>query len=214
VFGPLDPYNFQATFNTDVPGSPPGAPDRGSWFIDTTSTAQLTVVASVGDIASNALLLNQHTGGANPASDTIVLRALPLNGAATEGTYLVRWRSLVHSPSVKYAPLVIRDGTGAEIARFEYRQGPSAKTGPQTLTVQGQTFAAGTWSQDVSQLYTVTIDLAAHTVALSINGTAVVSPTSSAFSGFGSAGWELSGIDAEILGIDNFEILRIPDSGL
>jgi hypothetical protein len=77
------------------------------------------------------------------------------------GAYVARWRSLVHTPSACFSSIVLRGTNTGILAALDYRPGGVLTFG--SLTV-------GSWTQDVSQLFEVTIDLDSHVTSLSIDG--------------------------------------------
>src|SRR5207247_2332492 len=116
-----------------------------------------------------------------------------------DGSYLVRWRSLISTPNVGYVPLIIRDANGLEVARLEYRNGGPSQSGP--LTYNANTASpVGTWRRNISQLFEITVDLVAHTTSLSINGTPVSGAQNVAF--VNTSASSIKTLSVEIVGND------------
>jgi hypothetical protein len=98
------------------------------------------------------------------------------------------------------------------LARVEYRAGKNAKSGP--LTYNTQSLVVGSWQQNVSQLFEVTVDLNAHTTSLSINGVVVAqgqSYVNSAAANLAHIAVVLNHNDIQTLGWDDISITRQAD---
>lgn len=215
-FGPIDPYLFQGTFTTDVVGQPPSSPDRGrgSWYIATLTPGDVLVQASLGDIASQLVVINQAGGNAvSKPGIQLVARVATQAGQpsfATTGVYRVRLRALVASSKPFGAPFIVRDSQGREIARFTYDNGSSAKSGP--VLYNGVPVA--TWQQNISQRFEITVDLDHRVTSFGFQGaTPLVSgaPFVAPAGDLAQAGWEITGRDGQIIGMDDAEIVALPD---
>ena len=221
AFGTADPDIFLATFTGDVVGSPPGAPEKGTWTIQTATPGSVLVQASLGDVTNNLAVINQQGGNCtNCGGLNFIGTVKGSNAIATpeNGTYLVSWRSLVSSPNVNYVPFVLRDADGDELARLEYRSGKAAQTGP--LTFNGTRLVAGlpvgSWARNVSQLFAITVDLVNNTASLSLNGVPVTGAqarpfVSSSATNIKTISIEIAGNDVQTIGWDTIEIRRLTD---
>ncbi len=127
----------------------------------------------------------------------------------------VRWRSVISTPTVFSAPIIIRNYDGTEVvAQVEYRPGQKAKSG--TFALNGTAVTGVTWKQNVSQFFEVTIDLDTDVVELRIGannwpGSLVASGTTTA-TNVGRVGVELVGNDAQIMGLDSVTVTLLPDA--
>lgn len=225
LFGPLDPFLFQATFSADVIGQPPAVPDRGrgSWTVVPTAYGSVTVQPSFADIPSKVAVLRQSAPIPFTASPIqLVAQMASQPGQVpfpTFGTYRIRWRSVVGSSRVFDAPLLVLDSRGRVLARFDYRVGPQSGSG--SIRFDGQDVA--TWTQNVSQLFQITVDLTNRTASFGIVGpTGVLTPlvqdapfpdaTVSPGTPFDLArlAWQLRGMGAQVIGIDDIEVVGVP----
>jgi hypothetical protein len=217
-WGAIDPVTLLATWTNQTvgqrPTSPFTTPDKGSLAIVSTSPSTVLVQSSLGDIASNLLVINQAGGnctGCGGLSVTATVKGTP----EQIGTYTVSWRSVMTSPNVGYAPFIVRDENGLELARLEYRNGGPAQSGP--LTYNGNTTTpVGTWRRSVSQQFEITVDLVNKTTSLSINGSPVSGAQGVAFVNPSAVSVktlsiELVGSDNQTIGWDDLKVLRLPD---
>src|ERR1041384_1293014 len=93
-----------------------------------TSPGTVRVQSSLGDITSNLLVINQAGGnctGCGGLSVTAAVTGTP----EQDGTYKVSWRSEITSPNGAYTPFIVRDQSGLELARLEYRNGGAGPAG-------------------------------------------------------------------------------------
>ena len=214
IWGTADPVVFLSTLTGNTVGLPPGPPEKGTWTILSEDPGSVLVGASLGDISSNLLVINQQGGACATCGGltlTATVKGNPPGTPADNGVYLARWRSVISSPNVGYVPFILRGSTG-ELGRLEYRAGSSAQSGP--ITFNG-TIAAGTWNRNVSQLFELTLDLINNTVSLSINGVPVAGVQGIAFvssaSDLATVSIEIVGNDVQTVGLDDLEIRRQPD---
>ncbi len=220
-YGTADPDIFLSTFTADVVGLPPGPPEKGTWTVQSASPGSVLVQASLGDVNSNLAVINQQGGNCTNCGGLNFIGTV--HGAPPEnGTYLVRWRSLVSSPNVNYVPFILRAAdTTLELARLDYRSGGPAQTGP--LTFNGTSLVAGlpagTWARNISQLFEITVDLVStpHTVSLSINGVPVsgaqaVPFVNPAATNIKTLSIRIVGNDVQTIGWENIEIRRLVDA--
>ncbi|HWP71124.1 MAG TPA: hypothetical protein VNM36_08490, partial [Gemmatimonadaceae bacterium] len=140
-----------------------------------------------------------------------------VNGSDNEtvGTYEITWQSVQTKPNVKEAPFVVLNGAGAEIARLSYVTENSVNK--LLFTAGGVTTNVGTWVQNVHQDFKITVNLTtlngnSNKVSLAIGPTTVVSnqaaPNATTLK---QIGYVLTGIDAGIIGADNFRVVRLSD---
>jgi len=137
----------------------------------------------------------------------------------TIGSYEVTWQSLQNKPSVKEAPFVVLSHTGAEIARLSY----VTESSQNRLRYNGAIVMSGgnpvTWTTNVHQDFKITVNLLttngqnSYRTSLAINNTTVVSnvPFVNSAKTMATIGYVLSGIDAGIIGADNFLVRRLAD---
>ncbi|HVF40369.1 MAG TPA: hypothetical protein VM939_10745 [Gemmatimonadaceae bacterium] len=213
-FGGVDRLVFSASF-TSAAGSPPGAPDVGSWLkIFATAPGSILVQGSLGTMTNSPAVLAQ--GGGNCAQCGGLDLWGKLNAAdtgvyASDGVYSVKWTSLQNGPTMKSAPFVLRSSTGQEIARVTY----STVSSVNYLTYNAGT-AAGTWVRNVGQDFEITVDLNTKKTSLKVGGTPIagaqdVSFVSATATNFASVRAEFSGIDSGIIGWDNVVVERLAD---
>jgi len=142
-----------------------------------------------------------------------------VNSAQTEtvGSYKVTWQSVQTKPNVKEAPFVVLNDAGAEIARLSYVTESSVNK--LLFTAGGVTTNVGAWVQNVHQDFEITVNLTtlnpatSNRVSLTINGIPVatnpnVIPNATTLK---QIGYVLTGIDAGIIGADNFRVVRQSD---
>jgi hypothetical protein len=226
-FGALDPLIFQADFTNsgNVIGQPPGPPEKGTWTAVVTAPGSITVQSSLGDINAPVAVLSQAGGACTTCGGLYLIGTVRGNGPngatsapATVGTYQVSWRSVVSSPTVKDAPFVLRSADSLVVAQLDYLQGPSAKSGPLVYsTPTGQIQTGVTWSQNVSQTFTLTVNLDSRTTSLSINGTPVSAAQGIPFvdanaTSLQRVAAEFTRIDAQTVGWTDVKVSRLADA--
>ena len=221
-YGTVDPDIFLATFTADAVNQSPGPPEKGTWTIQTANPGSVQVQASLGDLTSKPVVINQQGGNcANCGGLNLIGTVKGSNAIATpeNGTYLVSWRSLVSSPNANYVPFIVRDSDGEELFRLEYRSGGPAQTGPLTFngTSQVAGLPVGSWARNISQLFAITVDLVNNTASLSINGVAVAGAQAVPFvnpaaTNIKTISIEIVGNDVQTIGWDNIEIRRLVDA--
>jgi hypothetical protein len=221
LFGPIDPFLFQATFTNDVLGQQPGSPDRGrgSWLALTVNPGDIVVRASLGDIGSKLVVINQQ-GGVAPNKDGIQLLARVATQDATQpqfattGTYRIRWRSLVATPKAFDANFNVLDsGSPSQVlARFTYANSAAAQGGP--ILFNG-TPTGATWTQNEPQTFEITVNLDDKLVSFGLQGAAPL-VSSQPFAGpaidLAKVGWQIKSQNAQTIGMDDVEIVRMPDA--
>jgi hypothetical protein len=117
----VDRRIFFATFTSDAVNQFPGTPERGSWESSIRPPGSVLVQSSLGTINSNLVVLSQAGGNCDKKCSGLELRgvAASANGqTASTGVYDISWDYVEDSPSIKFAPIVIRSTTGKEIARL------------------------------------------------------------------------------------------------
>lgn len=218
LFGPIDPFVFQATFTNDPVGQTPVVDDRGRgrWFAATVNPGDITVQPGLGDITSNLVVLNQQGGASSNKSGIQLLAVLASQtgqpSTATDGVYRIRWSSLIASSKPFGANFNVLDSQGRVLAQFTYANGTAAKTGP----VQFNGISAGTWTQFASQPYEITVDLDRRVVSFGLQGaTPLVSNVpylNAAGADLARVGWQFLSQNAQTIGMDDVEIVRLPDA--
>jgi hypothetical protein len=228
LFGPADQYVFYADFEEDVVGQRPVAPSdgalRGTWSFSTLNPGDITVQSSLGNIASQLVVINQGGGNAatkpginllaNVTAKTGTTQAYPV-----EGTYSVGLRVVVASPRVFTSPFILRSSNGDELARFELRDAANALTGP--ILFNGT--SVGTWTQNVSLGLEFVVNLDTRKVGFAVDGTTkathdfvtalpvVTPPAVAPKHNLAQAGWEITGRDGQIIGMDDLKLGRLVD---
>jgi hypothetical protein len=152
----------------------------------------------------------------------------------TNGSFDVTWTSVQTKPSVKEAPFVLLNGTNGsdaarEIVRLSYVSQSSQNQLLLRIPGSGNsvtTINVGSWVQNVSQTFKITVNLDVlnpaqdKTVSLSI-----LNPSTNEFepvagaqnlaavraTSFKHIGYVLTGIDAGIIGSDDWRVTRLPD---
>jgi hypothetical protein len=204
--------------------SPPDVGD--TWSVMATSPGFVRInPTGLGDLPGPIVELSQAQGNcANcPEFHLLGTRA---NSATSEtiGTYEVTWKSVQVKPNVKEAPFVVLNASNNnnEIARLSYVSVSSQNR--LIFTVRNgnqlQTVDAGAWVKEVSQSFKITVNITtlnpatSQTVSLAVDGVPVTGaqniPASRAAS-LRRIGYLLTGIDAGIIGADDFRIIRLPD---
>jgi hypothetical protein len=198
---------------TDL-ASPPDIGD--AWTINATSPGYIQLQNGAGDLSGSVVVLSQAQGNCSNCP-VFSLLGTRVNAAETEtvGSYEVTWQSVQTKPNVKEAPFVVLNDAGAEIARLSYVTESSVNK--LLFTAGGVTTNVGTWVQNVHQDFKITVNLTTLNTAtsqtVSISGTGVTSVTRSAPNAttLRQIGYVLTGIDAGIIGADNFRVIRLSD---
>ena len=189
LFGPADPFTFQATFDNpyalapgvrtpDVPGQAPVDDDlgRAEWSIAFQDPGYVLVrAAPFGGFAAGTKVveINQGGGASSSKQGMEMLANLAFFEGATggEGTpantgkYRIRWTSSIASPRAggTGAPFVAlgvdSHNNPVTLARFAYVNGPNAQSG--LVTFNDLPVAGLTWQQNVPRRYELIIDLIA-----------------------------------------------------
>jgi hypothetical protein len=216
--GSVNVQTFAANFNKDVVGLPPTSPDLGGgWSQTVQSPGSILVQSAIGDpvggLNDKPVVLNQG-GGACTNCGTLELTGALFDSStvpANVGTYTVSWYSLQDKPTVKDAPLLLRDSNGLEIARLSYKTISSIPK----LFYNDTTDTGCLWTQHVAQHFTITVDLNNKKTTLAIDGCSPNNVSNVNFrmkaTDLYSIGWEEMGIDAGIIGWDNITIFRNAD---
>jgi len=198
---------FNATFSASEPNTPPGPPEVGMWQLDN-AAGEIFVRSAVGDLTDLPVHLNQVDG---------LLGGLDLIGTVagtppTTGVWVARWRSLVHSSDIFFAPIVLRDANFNIIASLEYRpNGLLSYSTPSTSPPTAPTSIGIGWVQNVSQLFEITVDLAEQVTSLRVNGVLVPGFESVPFVQSGASSvariaFELGGTTAQSVAWDDISI--------
>jgi len=194
-------------------------PDIGdAWTVDTTSPGYIRInQTGLGDLPGPIVELSQGQGACTSCP---VFRLLGTRANSTQnetiGTYEVTWQSLQNKPNVKEAPFVVLNSTGAEIARLSY----VTESNHNILRFKvGTGFTdVGTWTQNVSQSFKITVNLTtlntatSQTVSISGDGVTPVTVPAPNATSLRKIGYVLDGIDAGIIGADNFRVIRLSDT--
>jgi hypothetical protein len=207
---------FDADFSNDTPGTSPVSPLVGTWNTPIPAPPPSTVLvqASIGNLTDRPVVINQ-AGGACQHCGTLLFTGTATNSGAAPantGSYYVEFDALQDQPSPKDGPLVSRGANGREIARVAFRNVSSNRH----IWFDDQDTGTS-WTTDVSLHFKITFDFDASpkTASLEINGVTVVDPRplyakqGAVGSDLSSLGWELTGIDAGVMGWDNVRVYRV-----
>ena len=196
--------------------SPPDVGD--SWLVQATHPGYIQVQNGLGDMTGSVVVLSQGQGACTNCP-VFQLLGTRVNSSQTEtvGTYEVSWRSVQDKPSVKEAPFVVLNNAGAEIARLSYVTESSNNI--LRFTAGGVSTDVGNWVRDVSQSFKITVNLTtlnpatSNRVSLEINGSPVATNPNAIANAttLKQIGYVLTGIDAGIIGADDFRVIRLPD---
>jgi hypothetical protein len=248
LFGPADPFTFQATFDNpyplaagvrtpDAPGQEPEDDDlgRATWSIDFQDPGYVLVrsapFAGFG-AGTNVVEINQGGGASSSKQGMEMLANLAffegaesgLGAQANAGKYRIRWTSSIASPRAggSGAPFVALGvdsrNTPITLARFAYVNGPNAQSGH--VTFDDRRVSDLTWQQNVPRRYEIIVDLSAGKSYLRtvVPIGAAQSQTTTAVQSFPlnsrllQAGWKLGRQDNQVIGMDDFEVVRLADT--
>jgi hypothetical protein len=186
--GAIDPRIFLGnwdnvtTFPTTVAsGATVNAEIGGTWSAEqVTSPGSITIEQSVLGL-SKVAVLNQG-GGACPGSCGGLTFTAAINGdrVPDHGLYELAFTGAQLSPTVKRAPLAIKDAEGDVIAILSYISTSSANLltfsyGDPASTTNGTTeLIVGEWVRNVPQNFRVRIDLDADVLSLFIGGQLII----------------------------------------
>ena len=201
--------------------SPPDIGD--TWTINATFPGYIQLQNGIADLTGSVVVLSQAQG--NCANCPVFsLLGTRVNSSQTEtiGTYEVTWQSVQTKPNVKEAPFVVLNDAGAEIARLSYVTESSVNK--LLFTAGGVTTNVGSWVQNVSQAFKITVNLTTLNPATSNKVSFAFGPTPLTVATVATnpnvipnattlkqIGYVLTGIDAGIIGADNFRVLRLSD---
>jgi len=193
---------FKADFTADAAWLPPGPPVIGSWTMNT-SAGSVYVVPSSGWMWTKPVQLHQTAGlpGGVGLHGRISCVFPPTSGHA-----VVYWRSLVHSATVQFGAVVLRDYSARILAALEYRPGG-------VLTYDGVAVPGAAWTQDMPQLWRIDVDLTGHTTTLALNNVYKLGPLpyyEAAAANLWQIGMELGGTSAQTFAWDDIQIVRAP----
>jgi hypothetical protein len=202
----------------------PGPDVGGSWTIEATSPGYIQInPTGLGDLPGPIVELSQAQGNC-AACPTFRLLATRLDTLVTDtvGTYEVSWQSVQTKPSVKEAPFVVLNDAGAEIARLSYVTESSHNI--LRFTAGGVSTDVGNWVRNVSQAFKITVNLTTLNPATRNKVSFAFGPTPSTVvtvptnpdvipnaTTVKRIGYILTGIDAGIIGADNFKVSRLQD---
>ncbi len=222
--------------SADVPGQQPVEDDLGRsiWTIGFQPPGYVLVrAAPFGGFAStpnNVIEINQGGGASSSKQGLDMLANLAFfqegdeqSGArANTGKYRIRWTSSIASPraggsGASFVALGQAGSTVSTLARFAYVNGPNAQSG--VVHFDDVPVAGASWKQNQPQRFEIIVDLSAGTaylrkvaldtdVASSILATSTFTPGPS----LTQAGWRLGRQDNQVIAMDSFEIVRLPDA--
>jgi hypothetical protein len=238
IFGGLDGYLFNATFEQDAvgtyPQSGPGYDElRGTWepnLEPNPSPSVVTVQAAAAPFNSRYVLLNQAGGNAAAKPPLTFTARLPFSATAFEAgqsiTYRVRFRAAVLSPRAQDAVFVLRTSAGLEIGRFVFNDASQSQSGPITFQAFGgpavRTSVADGWARGQVKSYEAVLTFTRGTgVALSaasvklgfVGATPRVDHAFAAGSlpqNLSALGWVLDNKDGAIVAFDDLQVFVEP----
>lgn len=220
----------------DVPGQQPVDDDlgRATWAIGFQLPGYVRVQAAPfgGFLASdkNVVQINQGGGASSSKQGLEMLANLAFFEAGNEqdgsranaGKYRIRWTSSIASPRAggSGAPFVAlgqANNTVSELVRFAYVNGPNAQSG--SVHLNGVPVTGASWQQNQPQRFEIIVDLSAgksylRKVALDSDVTSGILATSTFTPGpvLTQVGWRLGRQDNQVIAMDRFEIVRLPDA--
>jgi hypothetical protein len=239
-----DNFDDATSFNPNPAADYPDLGDDGAtWVYSAQSPGYIRIEDSFGGLTGGVLVLSQGQGACNNCPVFKLLGEIRTvdepntvgeTDFETNGSFEVIWTSVQTKPSVKEAPFVLLNGTNGtdaarEIVRLSYVS--QSNQNRLLLKIPGTgnsvtTINAGTWVQNVSQTFKITINLDVlnnaqdKTVSLSIRNPATneFEPVAGAqnisavrATSFKHIGYVLTGIDAGIIGSDDWRVTRLPD---
>jgi hypothetical protein len=206
----VNSQTFQDEFSDDILGTSPDLPPRGTWpTIISQSPGFIQVQASLGNLTDKPVVLNQGGGACSKSCGLLQITGSVFNesgSSANAGSYSITFDALEDKPTPKDAPFVVRASDGTEIVRVSYRN----VSGKRLLYFNGKSSGVN-WVVDAKQAFEVIVDLTGQSASVLVDGVSIGSVTFHA-SDLLTFGWELSGIDAGIIGWDNIEVRRRPDN--
>jgi hypothetical protein len=192
---------FKADFTADAVNATPGNPVIGSWTVNQ-AEGVVRVRNSLGGLADKPVELLQRQsslGGVN------LLGQIGCYIPPSTGRVVAYWRSLVHSSSVSFGAIVLRDDQGRVIGAVEYRPN-------NVLTYNGVPIPGVGWASDVPLLFRVVVDLDGKTTTLSVNNVARLAyvPFVQGATNVWQIGFELGGMSAQSFAWDDIVLLTSP----
>jgi hypothetical protein len=170
--GPSANVIFRGTFTDDVVGSPPCAPDIGTWSLTRNASGSspagtILVRSSLTGLSDKPVEFDQTAS--TGSSVGLRLSALVAGTPPSTGTYRVKWTSAVltaaGSTADPLANVVVRNQNGDALAFVQYQQdGGLALGGP-----GGGNLMPG-WTTGTAQHFEVELNLTARTARVRING--------------------------------------------
>lgn len=215
--GAVDLQVFNATFTNDVAGSPPGAPETGTWTQQVKSPGTILVQNSLGQRNDKLVVLDQSGGNCAKCFGLLLQGNLYTAGpAAAEGVYDAEWISLQDNANMKEAVFALRDSAGNDIARVTYAVRNNVNL---ILYNDGKNrpgiFVAN-WVQHAPNHFRIRVDLDADTTSLWLDGVPVALATGVPFfntsaANFATISADFRGIDSGIMGWDEIKVTRLSD---
>jgi hypothetical protein len=217
-FGAVDREVFKATFSGDAAGSKPGAPETGTWTVDSAKAPGTIVVASsLGDLTTNLVVLNQSGGNCGTCFGLLLEGTLETAGAADSvGVYEAEFDALQTQANMKEAVFVLRDNAGHDIARVTY----AVRNNRNVILYNDYKGHPGTelglWTQNVSRHFRIRVDLDAGNTTLWFNNATSETVTNASFvdsraNDFSTISADFKGIDSGTMGWDNIVVTRLAD---
>ena len=228
VFGPIDGYAFNGTFEGDPVGAFPGTSQEmrgGAWELSTFPDPSVASVQSNALFGGKYVNLNQGGGAAAaklPLTFSGVLDA-PLATSTGDPNRVVRLRlrAAVLSSRAFDTRFEVRSSTGL-LATIRYADGASAKAGTlQAVAPTGAVEIGGAavaqWGQNAVQPLEVTMAFSrdaktARVTVRLVNGPVLAQYTLPA-TDFARFAWVLDGRDGQVIGSDDYQVFDVTGEG-
>jgi len=150
---------FKADFTADTVNGLPGTPVIGTWSRKNQLAGIIRVRGTVGWLFNKPVELTQYAGLGGGVD---LMGKIKCSSAPSSGTAYVDWRSLVHSATVYYGAVVLRDDASRVLAMLEYRAN-------NVVTYNGTPVPGLTWTTDVPRKFRIVVDLTSHKTSLYVD---------------------------------------------
>jgi hypothetical protein len=239
-----DDFNDPNSFNPNPAADFPDLGDDGAtWVYSAQSPGYIRIEDSFGGLSGGVLVLSQGQGACNNCPVFKLLgeirtvdepNTIGETDFETNGSFDVVWTSVQTKPSIKEAPFVLLNGTnGSDAAREIVRLSYVSQSNQNRLLLKipgsgnsTTTLNVGSWVQNVSQTFKITVNLDVLNPALDKTvSLSILNPSTNEFdpvagaqniaairaTSFKHIGYVLTGIDAGIIGSDEWRVTRLPD---
>ena len=223
VIGGVLPVEFDDNFDNENIGTfaDGTSPTIGEpWDVMAEHPGYVEVQNSLGNLTGKVIVVSQALGNCSTCPAVSLVGTVRNSTTQLLGGFEITWSAVQSKPSVKEAPFIVRTTSGAEIARLSY---VSSGPGANILRYNGNN--VGSWVKNEPQHFKIIVNLNtsaaignpftttlqmkdAAGVYQTLAGPAIFTPQEA----LGSFGYILSGIDAGVVGADNFIVRRRADS--